>query len=87
MGLVQRLRCIGYNGVQCWLVYRIPTNRAAGFRTYDDFRGSKLSFSLREQPSLFAITTLRFHLGVGGQRALFLHAARWKTTKAPCAVS
>lgn len=59
------------NGVQCWLVYRIPTNPAAGFRTYEDFRGAKLSFSLATQPS-FELTTFRFHLGVGGERALFV---------------
>ena len=60
------------SGVQCWINYLFPVNRSAGFRTWEDFNGSKLSIDLEANASLLNLTTIRMHLGVGGQRAVFI---------------
>lgn len=72
----------GVTGVQCWLVYRLPPNRAAGFRTFRDFNGAKMNIEIEGSPSIMELTTIRFHLGAGGGRKpLFIQNQEFSEAK------
>lgn len=62
------------SGVQCWITYRISPNRLAGLRTYRDFNGKNIQFSVTADQNLLDVTTIRIHFGEGGNlEPLFVH--------------
>jgi hypothetical protein len=61
--------------VQCWMVYRVPPNRAAGFRTFKDFNGALLELTLEADPKIVNLTTVRMNMDAGGGfKPLFLQS-------------
>lgn len=71
--------------VQCWLVYRFPSNRRAGFRTFKDFNGAYLGFSLEANPEILDLTTVRMHMEAGGGvKPLFVQSEKFEEKGGGC---